>query len=169
MTGAAYFLGQTGLLTFGDDKQAWGGLFNPSDSGVRFVCDQFTVTNYAPEPFILECWLNNRTLGQGSVSRHVASVNQKLSPPPIPKVELRDADRLRELPKDGLFSFVQLAEAKATTAVDIQTMIIVPPGCSMIAFLRSLEPGTLRARIAFGWREEARLTVHTGRGVKNTP
>ncbi|RAP73827.1 DUF6143 family protein [Paenibacillus montanisoli] len=150
-----YFLGQTGLLTFGDGKHAWGGVFNPSDSGIRVAFDLFTVTNYSPEPCAVECWLGNLSLGRGSLSRHVASVNQPISPVPMPKAELRDADRLSESPADGRFSFVQLADSKSTTTTDLQGMLILPPGCSIIAFLRSQERGTIRARVAFGWWEDS--------------
>lgn len=149
-----YFLGQTGLLTFGERNHAWGGLFNPSDSGIHLLCDVFTVTNYSPNPFTVEFWLKNNSLGKGIVSRNFASVNQAICPVPIPKVELRDADRLSESPKDGLFSFVQIAEPKSTVTHDLQGMIILPPGSSIIAFLRSQERGTVPARVGFGWWED---------------
>ncbi|TVY05401.1 DUF6143 family protein [Paenibacillus cremeus] len=148
-----YFLGQTGLLTFGDGMHAWGGLFNPGDSEIHILCDTITATNYSPDPFIVEFWLMNSSLGSGIVSRNVASVNQAVRPTPIPKAELRDADRLSEAPKNGLFSFVQIAEPKSTVTHDLQGLLILPPGSSMIAFLRSQERGTIRSRVSFGWWE----------------
>lgn len=151
-----YFFGQTGLLTFGDGSHAWGGLFNPDDSGIHLGWNGFTVTNYSPEPFTVEVWLLNHSLGKGTISRNVASANQAIRPVPIPKVELRDADRLYEAPKDGRFSFVRIAEPKATlTEHDFPGLILLPPGSSIIAFLRSPEAGTVRSRVAFGWWEGA--------------
>jgi len=151
-----YFLGQTGGLTFGNGTHAWGGLFNPDHSGICLYWNVFTVSNYSPEPFTVEFWLRNGSLGKGRMSDNVACANQALRPVPTPKVELRDADRLQDAPKDGIFSFVRIADPKATvTRHDFQGVIILPPGSSVIAFLRSPGRGTVRARVAFGWWEDA--------------
>ena len=39
------------MLISGQDLNAWGGLINPSDSGVNLFINVYTVTNFSETPF----------------------------------------------------------------------------------------------------------------------
>lgn len=47
-----YFIGQTGVLSFGNKYTAWGGIVNPSGSGVNLYLDIFTITNFSNQNFL---------------------------------------------------------------------------------------------------------------------
>ena len=44
-----YFIGQTGMLNFGNNYDAWGGIINPTYSGVNLYFDIFTITNFSSQ------------------------------------------------------------------------------------------------------------------------
>ncbi|MCW2279396.1 DUF6143 family protein [Heliophilum fasciatum] len=150
-----YFFGQTEMLTFGDGYNAWGALINPTDSGVDMFWNVYTFSNFSSQPFTAEVWANSMPPGQGIVSKNIASANQMLNPPPMPKITLQYGDRVLQSPTQGIYAFTRIVEPKATlTRHDFQGMIIIPPGGSVITYLRSPGKGNIQSRIAFGWWEQ---------------
>lgn len=46
-----YYIGQTGILHFGNQFTAWSGIINPRYSGVNVYFDIFTITNFGDNYF----------------------------------------------------------------------------------------------------------------------
>ena len=150
-----YFFGQTEQLNFGNGYHAWGALLNPSDSGVDLYWNVYTFSNYSGQPYTAEVWLNSASPGKGTLSKDVASANQAIKPPSQPKVELRYGDHVSKPPTGGLYAFTRRVEPDHTlTRHDFQGMIIIPPGGSVITYLKSPDKGTVQSIVAFGWWEQ---------------
>lgn len=149
-----YFLGQTNLLTFGDEHNAWAALLNPPDSGINLFWNVYTLSNFSNKPFIAEVWLNSIPPSKGTASKNVASANQFATPPSKPKVELQFGENVIKSPSGGIYSFTRMVEPNYTlTRHDFQGMIILPPGGSAITYLKSPTKSTIQTRVAFGWWE----------------
>jgi hypothetical protein len=150
-----YFFGQTDLITFGGAYKAWGGLFNPADSGVNLFFNVFTVSNFTSLPFTAEIWFNSIPAGKVILSTHVTAGNQSLVPPSQPKINLKYASNTSLSPTDGVYAFLRRIEPNATlTRHDLLGMIIIPHGGSLIVLLKASDQGPITARIAFGWWEQ---------------
>ena len=83
-----YFLGQSEILTLGEGKYSWGGLINPSDSGVKLFANVFTVTNLSAEPLTARIWLNPNMPGEGKTATKVSPSNTSIQTLPRPRVTL---------------------------------------------------------------------------------
>ena len=153
-----YFLGQTEMIRYQGDLQGWGGLFNPADSGVTMYLNAYTISNFCDRPITAQGWLGGEYSGQSLISGNVAAGNQSITPAPQPKVLIRSASFVTELPQNGTYTFVRRVEPAITlTKHDFQGMYIIPPGSSFTLFF--LPPGDVYAytKIAFGWWEEGRM------------
>ncbi len=155
-----YFLGQTEIISFGGELQAWGGLFNPSDSGVLLFLNAYTISNFSDQPITAEGWLSSSLSGSEVVSFRYAAGNQSIVPSPLPKVQIKSANFVSHTPQGGTYTFTRRVEAGITlTKHDFQGMYIIPPGSSFVLFF--LPPGNklIKIKIAFGWWEEAHLNT----------
>lgn len=156
-----YFLGQTDWISYGGKQMAWGGLFNPPDSGVNLFLNAYTISNFSDQPITAEGWLSSHFTGESVISVDVAAGNQSRIPQTMPKVQIKSASFVSETPKGGTYTFVRRVEPAITlTKHDFQGMYIIPPGSSFALFF--LPPGDtlIHIRIAFGWwEEEARKIV----------
>lgn len=150
-----YFLGQTDIISFGGEYNAWGALVNPAGSKVNMFLNAYTITNFSNGPLTAEGWLSTILPCGGKKSPYFAAGNQSIIPPPIPKVEIQNASFVPGKPSGGTYTFVRRVEPNETlTKHDFQGMYIIPPGSSFSLFF--LSPGNIQVygRVAFGWWEE---------------
>ncbi len=153
-----YFLGQTGMICYGGELQAWGGLFNPPGSGVAMFLNAYTISNFSDQPITAEGWLSSRLTGREELSCHYAAGNQSIQPPPQPKVRIQSAGYVSDSPQGGTYTFTRRVEAGITlTKHDFQGMYIIPPGSSFVLFFLPSGSQPVKVKIAFGWWEEERL------------
>ncbi len=152
-----YFLGQTDMISYGGNLQAWGGLFNPPDSSVNMFLNAYTISNFSNQPITVEGWLGAVLPGRAVISYHVAAGNQSISPPIIPKVLIKSGNSVTGTPVNGTYTFVRRVEPSITlTKHDFQGMYIIPPGSSFALIFLSAGAGDIKVKVAFGWWEENR-------------
>ncbi|MHB8128032.1 MAG: DUF6143 family protein [Mobilitalea sp.] len=150
-----YFLGQTKMINFGGDLQAWGGLINPPDSNVNLFLNAYTISNFSNQPITAEGWLSSKLPGKAETSDLFAAGNQSITPPMQPKVMIKSADFVSGTPKGGTYTFVRRVEPSITlTKHDFQGMYIIPPGSSFVLFFLPPGEALVHVKIAFGWWEE---------------
>ncbi|MFA5383505.1 MAG: DUF6143 family protein [Eubacteriales bacterium] len=149
-----YFVGQTETLILSQDLNAWGGLINPSDSGVNLFVNVYTVTNFSETPFLAQIWFNTEPPGKGVVSDEVSPGNTTLSPLPVPKIELQYVQSVGGFPTGGVNVLDRLVGPKGTLASEDDGKWIIPPGGNFIVFLESPGAELIKAIIAFGWWQE---------------
>lgn len=150
-----YFFGQTEMISYGGNLQAWGGLFNPPNSNVNIFLNAYTISNFSDQPITAEGWLSSKLTGNVETSYHYAAGNQAIFPPPCSKVLIRSASYVLDARLSGTYTFTRRIEANITlTKHDFQGMYIIPPNSSFVLFF--LPPGNelVNVRIAFGWWEE---------------
>jgi len=152
-----YFIGQTEMLEMaGQQQNAWGGLFNPADSGIDLFFDIFTITNFSSQYYNAEIWLQSKQPGGGAVSPLIHPANLALQPPPEPKAELRYGSRVQGMPLGGVNVFNRIVPPNTTLISDSSKGgIVVPPGGSFAIFLKSPGPFAYEAKIVFSWWEDA--------------
>lgn len=152
-----YFLGQTDMISYGGDIQAWAALFNPPDSRVNMYLNAYTISNFSNQPITVEGWLSAILPGKAVISDHVAAGNQSITPRVRPKVLIKSSNYVIWTPISGTYTFVRRVEPSITlTKHDFQGMYIIPPGSSFALIF--LPPGEvdIKAKVAFGWWEENR-------------
>jgi hypothetical protein len=150
-----YFIGKTGLLNFGGGYNAWGGIVNPIDSGVNLYIDIFTITNFSTQNFISEIWLNANPPKRAVVSFDVTPTNQAVSPPPIPKAEMKYAGYSTEPMTKGVNIFDRIVTQNSTLVSDSHDgSIIIGPGGSFSILLRSPGFQYITGTLVFTWWEE---------------
>lgn len=149
-----YFLGQTDMLILGEGNSAWGGLINPSDSGVNLFVNVTTISNFSDLSFKAEAWFNPKSMGKGVISTNVTASNTTLYPMPNPKVQLEYVQSTTLSPKEGVNPFCRIVSANQTLVSEDQGKFIIPPGGSYIIFLSIPEFKLVKAQISFGWWEE---------------
>lgn len=150
-----YYMGQTGTLTFDNEYNAWAALINPPDSGVDMFWNVYTLSNFSSQPFTAEAWLNSAPPGKGTFSENVASSNQAMHPPTKPKIQIQYGEKVQSPPLGGIYLFTRVVEPGYTlTRHDFQGMIIIPPGGSVIAYLKPSGKGPINSIVAMGWWEQ---------------
>lgn len=150
-----YFIGQTGKLNFGNKYNAWGGIINPSNSGVNLYFDIFTITNFSNQSFTGEIWLNAKPPKKSIISPTVTPANQTIVPPPIPKAVMKYADYTTETLTNGVNIFGRIVAPNSTLVSDShQGSIIIGPGGSFSILLKSFVPQTIMGTIVLTWWEE---------------
>jgi hypothetical protein len=150
-----YFIGQTGILNFGNKYNAWGGIINPNNSGVNLYFDIFTITNFSIQNFIGEIWLNARLPKKSIISRTVTSSNQTILPPPTPKAVMEYADYITEAQANGVNIFGRIVAPNSTLVSDSHKgSIIIGPGGSFSILLKSLGTQSIMGTIVLTWWEE---------------
>lgn len=150
-----YFIGQTGILNFGNRYNAWGGIINPDNSGVNLYFDIFTITNFSTQDFTTEIWLNVRTPSKAIVSSTVTPSNQSISPPPKPKTVMKYADYLSEPLTKGVNIFGRIVTSNSTLVSDSHKgSIIIGPGGSFSILLKSPRSENITGTIVLTWWEE---------------
>ena len=150
-----YFIGQTGILSFGNRYSAWGGIINPNNSGVNLYFDIFTITNFSTESFIGEIWLNAKPPKKSIISPTVTSSNQTILPLPKPKAIMEYADYTTEALTDGVNIFGRIVAPNSTLVSDSHKgSMIIGPGGSFSILLKSLGPQTIMGTIVLTWWEE---------------
>lgn len=151
-----YFAGYADHLDFtGTGLSAWGGLYNPLDSGVMLYVNVWTATSLYGV-FRAEVWFNARMPGTPSVSDLVTTSNFSIYPQPRPMVQLLRATNVAGNPSGGIKAFVRRGQAQSTIVKEEEGKLIFPPGDSLAIFLSNPETPEAPAsgRIAFGWWEE---------------
>ncbi|TAH63185.1 MAG: hypothetical protein EWM47_13755 [Anaerolineaceae bacterium] len=152
-----YFIGQTDMISYGGDLQAWGGLFNPPDSRVNMFLNAYTISNFSNQPITVEGWLGAACPGRAVISNHVAAGNQSITPRVRPKVLIKSGIYVTGPPISGTYTFVRRVEPSITlTKHDFQGMYIIPPGNSFTLIFLSPGEVDIKAKVAFGWWEEKR-------------
>jgi len=149
-----YFIGQGEPLTFGQGLSAWGGLFNPCDSGIILHVNVFTITNLSNESFISQIWLNANPIDEGIEAAKISPSNTVISPPQIPKVKLLYRQTTQESFTDGVNIFIREVPPNTTIRTEEDGKFIIPPGGSFITLLTPPRNNTIKAVTAFGWWEE---------------
>jgi len=149
-----YFLGQTELLTLEEGKYSWGGLINPSDSGVKLFANVFTVTNLSDEAFTAKIWLNPNISGEGETATKVSPSNTSIQPLSQPRVDLKYVETTTLFPTGGVNVFNREVPPLSTIVGEEDGKYIFSPGGSFVLFLEKTSAGLATARIAFGWWEE---------------
>ncbi|MHC0039323.1 DUF6143 family protein [Pseudoneobacillus sp. C159] len=150
-----YFIGKTGLLHFGSQYYAWGGIVNPIDSGVNLYIDIFTITNFSSQNFISEIWLNAEPPKSAVVSSNVTSTNQSISPSPLPKAIMYNAGYSTEPMIRGVNIFDRIVTQNSTLVSDSHNgSIIIGPGGSFSILLRPPTNQQITGTIVLTWWEE---------------
>ncbi len=151
-----YFLGQTNMIYFGGNDNAWGALVNPKGSNVNMFLNAYTISNFSDVPFTAEGWLSSTLPGEPLISKHFAAGNQAIYPPSQPKVNILSASNVtKKTPTGGIYTFTRRVEPNQTlTKHDFQGMYIIPPGSSFALFFLSPGKEHIKSRLAFGWWEE---------------
>lgn len=150
-----YFIGQTGILNFGNEYNAWGGIINPDNSGVNLYIDLFTITNFSAQNFIGEIWLNAKPPKKSIISSTVTPSNQTILPPPRPKAVMEYADFTTESLTNGVNIFGRIVAPNSTLVSDShQGSIIIGQGGSFSILLKSLGPQAIMGTIVLTWWEE---------------
>lgn len=150
-----YFIGQTGMLSFGNNYDAWGGIINPNNSGVNLYFDIFTITNFSYQSFTGEIWLNAKPPKKSKISSTVTPSNQAISPPPKPKAIMEYDDYLAESLTKGVNIFGRIVAPNSTLVSDShQGSIIIAPGGSFSILLKSPGPQSIKGTIVLTWWEE---------------
>lgn len=149
-----YFIGQTGMLNFGNSYNAWGGLINPIHSGVDIYFDIFTITNFSSQSFNGEIWLNANTPKKSKTSSTVTPSNQAIYPAPKPKAIIAYADYMSESLTKGVNIFGRVVTPNSTLVSDShQGSIIIAPGGSFSILLRSPGLQDIKGTIVLTWWE----------------
>lgn len=150
-----YFIGQTGMLNFGNGYHSWGGIVNPINSGVNLYFDIFTITNFSSRNFIGEIWLNANPPDKAVDSSTVTPSNKAISSPPTPKALLKYADYFTEPLTKGVNIFGRIVAQNSTLVSDSHKgSIIIAPGGSFSILLKSMAPQYTAATIVLTWWEE---------------
>lgn len=150
-----YFIGQTGMLNFGNNYDAWGGIINPNFSGVNLYFDIFTITNFSPQSFIGEIWLNSKPPKKVNTSSTVTPSNQTIYPSPKPKAIMEYADYMTEPMTKGVNIFGRIVAPNSTLVSDSHKgSIIIAPGGSFSILLKSLGSQNIKGTIVLTWWEE---------------
>lgn len=150
-----YFIGQTGMLNFGNNYDAWGGILNPTNSDVNLYFDIFTITNFSSQSLSGEIWLNAKPPKKVKTSSTVTPSNQAISPPPKPKVIMVYADYMTEPLTKGVNIFGRIVPPNSTLVSDShQGSIIIPPGGSFSILLKSPGSQNIKGTIVLTWWEE---------------
>ena len=150
-----YFIGQTGKLHLGNGLSAWGGISNPSYSGVNLYFDIFTITNFMKQSFDAEIWLNADIPYNAVEDTSIIPSNQSINPPPKPKASLWQAEYLRDELQNGVDIFGRIVTPDSTLVSDShQGSIIIGPGGTFSISLSSYEREILTATIVLTWWEE---------------
>lgn len=151
-----YFLGQTEILTLRDAKYSWGGLINPSNSGVRLYVNVFTVTNLSTEPLTARIYLNSSPPGGGQTATKVSPSNTSIQPNTQPKIDLKYEEATILFPIGGVNVFNREVPAFSTVVGEEDGKYIFSPGGTFVVFLEKTSSGlaAVTAKIAYGWWEE---------------
>jgi hypothetical protein len=150
-----YFIGQTGMLNFGNNYDAWGGIINPNYSGVNLYFDIFTITNFSSQGFTGEIWLNAKPPKNSKASTTVTPSNQAISPSPKPKAIMEYADYMAEALTKGMNIFDRIVAPNSTLISDSHKgSIIIAPGGSFSILLKSPGPQNIKGTIVLTWWEE---------------
>lgn len=151
-----YFLGQTNMICFGGNYNAWGALVNPKGSNINLFLNAYTISNFSDEPFTAEGWLSGTLNNEAEISKDFAAGNQAISPPSEPRVKIESASNVtNKAPTGGTYTFTRRVEPNQTlTKHDFQGMYIIPPGSSFALFFLSPGKENVKSRMAFGWWEE---------------
>lgn len=150
-----YFIGQTGELVFGNGFDAWGGLFNPTDSGVNLYFDIFTITNFSEQSYVAHIWMNAKPPRNSAISDTVTPSNQSIQPPPKPKAYIAYEDQMKEPLRQGINIFDRIVSPNSTLVSDShQGSMIIGPGGTFSILLKAYGPQMINGTIVLTWWEE---------------
>lgn len=149
-----YFIGKTGLLNFSRGYYAWGGIVNPSNSGVNLYIDIFTITNFSAQNFVGQIWLNANPPEKAAVSTDVTPANQAFSPATVPKAIMKYASYYTEPMTKGVNIFDRIVSQNSTLVSDSHNgSIIIGPGGSFSILLKAPGYQYITGAIVLTWWE----------------
>lgn len=148
-----YFTAETPHLYMDGEGNAWGALFNPSDSGVNLQMSVVTLNYIYGSPMTIGFYMNSRLPGEPEESRMIAPANTTIRPLPRPPIHLMYASEVSGIPHGGLFTLSRTAYPEQITVFDNEAKFIVPPGGNYCAFLSGLDPDQDESEVylAFGF------------------
>lgn len=151
-----YFVGYADNLKFGRGLEAWAGLFNPPNSGVKLYANVFTATGIGNAPIRVQVWFNSMPQGEPTVSPLFTPSNTSLTPIPVPKIMIWEASNVSSEPIGGVKAFVRRGEPESTIVFEENGKYIFKPGGNIVLTISSPENPevAMQGRIAFGWWEE---------------
>jgi hypothetical protein len=150
-----YYIGQTGILHFGNRFTAWSGIINPRYSGVNVYFDIFTITSFGESYFDAEILLNADIPAGDSMLTTITSSNQAVSPLKKPHAYMLEAEYLEAPLKGGADIFGRIVTPNSTLVSDShQGSIIIGPGGSFSILLRAQEQDIITSAIVLTWWEE---------------
>lgn len=151
-----YFVGSAEELEFGNGKNSWVGLFNPTNSDVNLHVYFWQVANTGPSPIRAQIWFNSDPLGRPTRVTTVTPGNTALYPVPRPRVKLLQANNVINEPKGGIKAFVRRAQSGITIGDVEDGKFIFPPGGSFLIFLSNPETPAqpAKASVCYAWWEE---------------
>lgn len=150
-----YFIGQTGLMDFGNGLNSWGGIINPYNSGVNLYIDIFTITNFSNMPCLGEILLNSNIPSNSLVSSTVTPANQGITPLKKPKAVLKFSDKFSESITSGVGIFGRIVSPNSTLVSDSHNgSIIIAPGGSFSILLSNSTTQYVKGTIVLTWWEE---------------
>ena len=89
-----YFTGQSKILRFGKQSNAWSGIINPCHSGVTVYLETFSITNFGEKSIVAEIWMNAQQPFGATKYSSVISTNQVEASSVRPKAWMMHADYL---------------------------------------------------------------------------
>lgn len=149
-----YFVGQTDNLIIGRGASAWGGLFNPVNSGVNLHVDIFAVSNNSDIPITARVWFNPIPPGNGTISDMVSPADTTLNPIPRPKVELLYVQSVNGVPSGGVNVFNRIIHPRSTLIEEADGKFNFRSKGAFLIYLDAPNGNLVNARIAFEWWEQ---------------
>ncbi|WP_123052810.1 DUF6143 family protein [Clostridium sp. JN-1] len=151
-----YFIGATNELKFGNGRNAWAGLFNPTSSDVNLHVYSWQVTNTGESPIRVQILFNSHPSGHPKRVTTVTPGNTTLCPLPEPKIGLLEAINVINDPRGGTKAFVRRALPDTTVGDEEVGKFIFPPGGSFLIFLSNPETPNqpAAATVGYSWWEE---------------
>ena len=149
-----YFIGQTPDLFVNDSCYAWAALVNPEHSHRTLFFNVFTISNFSSNIIIAELWVNTNPPGKPCISTLISPTDTALCPQPEHRVLLQYVKSTGEEPRCGVNILDRIVPPNTTLVSEEDGKIIIPPDGNVLLFLKSSQPQTTKAIVAFGWWEE---------------
>lgn len=147
-----YFIGQTPPLNpIGANTNSIAALVNSAGSSRNIYVNVITILNPSDTAITADFYLRVPLPSGTSVSTLVSSTNLTINPYPVPYGQIHYLATATAAP-DGISIFSRIVSPSSTEIVD-GGQIILPPGQSLIVYLRGLTT-TSNIVVAFGWWEE---------------
>lgn len=146
----SFFIGQTNLLTFGDNTTAVAALHNPIGSDAYLYVSAISIDNISATPFLCKFWYLSMPSTTLTASTNVLSPNTTIVSNPTGEV-------LFGVPASavgGVNLLNRVTPAYLTVLREDYGETILAPGQYLIATLECIDPTQMAsAYVSFGWWE----------------